>query len=420
MNEQIERAELQRRTIKVLQLGVIPGGLAMTSSFSATALVGKEMTGSETKGALAAVCLSIGGTLAGIPLARLMARHGRRVGIRTGYSVGGVGAALATLSALTGSYGLLVAGILLVGVGQATNLAARYAGSDLATDADRAQSISLVMWASTVGSVLGPTIGLGSKALFGGGDSVRGFALPFGLSVVLFAVAAMSIHVRLRPDPLLVAAADGGGGGFRAPNLGDLGRIFGHPLARIAIVGMMLSQAVMVGVMTVTPIHMQDGDQSPIVIGMMMSIHIVGMFAFSPLVGRLVDRLGAELMIGIGAIQLAVGSEIASHTSAPDAPGHIIGLFFVGTGWSCAVVAGSSLLTASFVLSERVGVQATADVLMTALGAAAGVSSGLVVEERSFHDLAHWATFVAIGLAVVAALAVGRRFRIDRRATVSS
>ena len=408
----IDRPALQRRTIRVLQTGVIPGGLAMTSSFSATALLGKQMTGSETQGALAAVCLSIGGFLAGIPIARVMAKHGRRIGLRNAYGLGAIGATIAMCSALFEIYALLVIGIMFVGVGQAANLAARYAGADLATDEDRAKSISLVMWAGTIGSVLGPTVGLGVKELFGDGDSVSGFAIPYAFAIVLFIVAAASIHTRLRPDPLLVAAGDGDGATFRAPNLGDLGRIIRHPLARIALAGMMLSQAVMVGVMTVTPIHMQDGDQSDIVIGMMMSMHIVGMFAFSPVMGRLADRFGGEAMIGAGAVMLAIGSEIAASTDAPHATGHITGLFLIGLGWSAAVVAGSSLLTASFELGERVGVQATADVLMTATGAIAGISSGAAVEQRGFGDLAHFATFVGVGLGVIAALAVLRRYRV--------
>ncbi len=408
----MDRAALQRRTIHALQVGVVPAGLAMTSSFSAAALTGAQMTGSDTKGAIAGVSLSIGGTLAGIPLAILMAKHGRRVGLRTGYGAGAVGATLAMIAALTEWYPLLVVGIAIVGVGQATTLAARYTGADLATDEDRAHSISLVMWASTVGSVLGPTIGLGVKEIFGDSDSTAGFALPYGVSIALFIVAASVIHVRLRPDPLHVAARDGDGLTFRAPKLSDVASIVRHPLARIALIGMMLSQAVMVGVMTVTPLHMRDGEQNGVVIGVMMSLHIVGMFAFSPYVGRLVDRFGAEIMIALGAILLAFGSEVASHTSAPDAAGHLWGLFFVGIGWSFAAVAGSTLMTASFPIQQRVGVQATADVMMTATGAAAGIFSGLIVEERSFEDLAHWAFFVAIGLGVLAALAIVRRVRV--------
>ena len=181
---------------------------------------------------------------------------------------------------------------------------------------------------------------------------------------------------------------------------------------------MMLSQAVMVGVMTVSPIHMSQGGQNPLIIGVMLSLHITGMFAFSPYVGWLVDRIGAQTVILAGAVVLALGAEIAANAHASHANGHLWGLFLVGIGWSCCVVAASSLLTASFPLERRVSVQATADVLMTALGAAAGVSSGLAVEHRDYADLAHWGALVGVVLGVLAAIALVRHLRVTRRITV--
>ncbi len=413
-----ERDELARRTIRVLQLGVIPGGLAMTASFSASTLLADQMTGSETKASLAAVCLSIGGTLAGIPLAALMARHGRRVGLAAGYMTGAVGATFALLSAITGRYSVLVFGMVLIGTGQAANLASRYAGADLASDENRARSISLVLWASTIGSVLGPTVALGVKSVFADTEGLSGFALPYALALGLFVLAAVNISRRLRPDPLHVVAADTGTTSVKLPSLAEAGRILANPMASIALIAMMLSQAVMVGVMTVSPIHMSQGDQNPLIIGIMLSLHISGMFAFSPYVGWLVDRIGAQMVILAGAAVLTMGAEIAANTHAAHASGHLWGLFLVGIGWSCCVVSASSLLTASFPVERRVSVQATADVLMTALGAAAGVSSGLAVEHRDYADLAHWGALVGLLLGVLAAMALVRHVRVTRRVSI--
>ena len=407
-----DRDEIQRRTIRVLQGGVIPGGLAMTTSYAASALLGSEITGSDTRGAIAAVGLSIGGTLAGLPVAAVMARTGRRIGRGGAYLVGASGAASAALAAITEIYFLLVVGMILVGCGQAGNLAARYAGADLATDENRARSISLVIWASTVGSVLGPTIGLGLRSISGSDVGASGYILPYVCSVVFFLIAAAGVLYRLRPDPLHLVASEGAAG-FRAPRVSDLGLILAHPSARVALLGMMLSQAAMVGVMTVTPLHMTDGDQDALVIGVMISLHIVGMYFFAPAIGKIADRISKELLIGIGAVVTAVGSEIASHTDAPDATGHMVGLLLIGIGWCGSLVAGSALMTEAFEPEVRVATQATADVLMTATGAAAGVASGLAVEQRSYHDLAHWATFVSIFLAVVAAIAVVQSSRVD-------
>jgi len=412
-----DRDGLARRTIRVLQLGVIPGGLAMTASFAAATLLADQMTGSETKASLAAVCLSIGGTLAGIPLAALMARHGRRAGLAAGYSTGAIGGTLALLSAFTGRYSMLVAGMVLIGTGQAANLAARYAGADLATDENRARSISLVLWASTVGSVLGPTVALGLKSLFADTEGLSGFALPYAMTLGLFGLAAVNIWRRLRPDPLHVVAADAGSTSVKLPSLAEAGRILAHPVASIALIGMMLSQAVMIGVMTVSPIHMSQGGQNPLIIGIMLSLHIAGMFAFSPYVGWLVDRVGGQLIIVAGALVLTVGAVMAANTEAQHATGLLLGLFLIGIGWSCCVVSASSLLTASFPLERRVSVQATADVLMTALGASAGVSSGLAVEHRSYAELASWGAWVAVALGIAAVVMLVRNFRVTGRLT---
>ena len=413
------RDEVHRRTIRVLQGGVIPGGLAMTTSYAAAALLGSEITGSDTRGAIAAVGLSIGGTLAGLPVAAVMARHGRRIGIGAAYLVGAVGAVSALAAAISQNYFLLVVGMILVGCGQAGNLAARYAGADLATDANRARSISLVIWASTVGSVLGPTVGLGLRSVLGSSEGASGYVLPYACSLGFFLLAAGVVLYRLRPDPLHLLAGEGQTG-FRAPRVADLGLILAHPAARIALLGMMLSQAVMVAVMTVTPLHMVDGDQDPLIIGLMISLHIVGMYAFSPIIGEIADRVSKELLIGIGAVITALGSEIASHTDAPDATGHMMGLFLIGIGWCASLVAGSALMTEAFEPEVRVATQATADVLMTATGAAAGIFSGLAVEQRSYHDLAHWATFLSIFLAVVAAVAVVQSSRVRETGIHSS
>jgi len=410
-DQETEYEATQKRTVRVLQQGVVPGGLAMGTSYSVAALLGSEITGSDTLGAIAAVGLSVGQSLAGIPVAAVMAKQGRRIGIGYAYLVGSLGATCALLAAVTETYILLVVGMTLCGCGQAGNLAARYAGSDLATDENRARSISLVVWANTVGSVLGPTVGLGLRSLAGSSEGGSGFIFSYMVSITLFVVAASSILKRLKPDPLLLVA-DASKTKIRGPRFSDLSLIFSRPAARVALLGMMLSQGVMVGVMTVTPLHMRDGNQDPLVIGLMISLHIVGMYAFSPWIGKIADRLSKELLIGVGAVITAVGAEIASHTDAPEATGHFVGLFLIGIGWCSSLVAGSALMTEAFPPESRVATQSTADVLMTATGAVAGISSGLAVEQRSYHDLAHWAALVSVFLAVVAAIAVVQGARV--------
>ncbi|MGY9073654.1 MAG: MFS transporter [Acidimicrobiales bacterium] len=397
-----ERDAVQQRTIRVLQGGVVPGGMAMTCAFVAAALVGEDMTGSKAWGVIAGVALSIGGTIATIPLAQVMSRLGRRPGLRAGYGAGFVGSVASFLAILTDFYPLLLFGMLLVGAGQSSNLAARFAGADLASDDTKARSIGRVMWGGTVGSVLGPVFSLNvaSPALEALG--FKQYAGSFFASMVLFAIAAYTIHRFLRPDPLKVAGGDGKMPSVRPPAMRDLRFIATNYRPFLAVSGMGLGQAVMVGIMAVTSLHLRDGVQSEAMIPFVISLHIIGMYAFSPYVGKLVDSVGPNLVIAMGAIQLLIGAEVASHTDAEHAMGHFVGLFLVGTGWSFAVVAGSALLTASTPLEQRVGVQATADFIMTLTGAAAGITSGIIVESRSYHDLAHWAGFLAIALTILA------------------
>ena len=143
-----------------------------------------------------------------------------------------------------------------------------------------------------------------------------------------------------------------------------LRRIAAVPEARLAVLAMLTGQAVMVGVMTLTPLHMEGGGQEFKVIGWVISLHIVGMYAFSPIVGWLVDRVGPHLMIGLGGVILFVGAELASHTDPEHSTGLFVGLMMIGLGWSFGLIAGSALLTASFGVSERVEVQGGADFMM--------------------------------------------------------
>jgi MFS family permease len=179
---------------------------------------------------------------------------------------------------------------------------------------------------------------------------------------------------------------------------------------------MIVSQVVMVAVMTMTPLHMDDGGQSAATIGLMMTIHILGMYAFSPIVGVLSDRFGRLPMIAVAAILLLAGAEFAARTSAADSLGVIVGNFLIGLGWGFGVIAGSSLLTESVSIEDRVSVQGAADLAMSGFGAGGGLSSGAVVALASYADLGR------ASVAVAGVLLVGTAFhwmrRGDRPATV--
>ena len=398
-----ERDRIQSRTLRVLMSSQVFGGMGLVSGYIPAALLAKEITGSATLAGLAAAMLSVGSSSAAFPLASYMYRHGRRPGLRYGYLIGGSGAIAAFGAALFSFYPLLLLGVALIGTGNACNLAARYAAADLAGEDRRARSIGVIVWASTIGSASGSFVALALATGVAAAVGLPELSGPYVLSLVVFAIAALIVHTQLRPDPLVVSGGLNPGPRTET-KMAELKRataqILANPRARIAVAAMITSQMVMVGVMTMTPLHMDDGGQAASTIGLMMTIHIFGMYAFSPVIGWLSDRFGRLPMIGVGALMLITGAEFAARTSAMDAPGVMIGNFLIGLGWGFGVIAGSSLLTESFPVEQRVSVQGTADLAMSAFGAVGGLLSGSIVALRSYAELGRYAIVVAAMLLV--------------------
>ncbi len=410
-----ERERIQARTVKILMSSQVFGGMALVSGYIPAALLAKEITGSATLAGLAAAMLSVGSSSAAFPLASYMYRNGRRPGMRVGYLIGAMGGGAAFLSAILSFFPLLLLGVAGVGVGLACNLSARYAAADLAVEERRARSIGTIVWASTIGSASGSFVALALATGAAAWVGLPELAGPYVLSTTIFLVAAIIVHTQLRPDPLV--ASGGLNAGPRTESkraeLGNAARlILASPQARIAVAAMITSQVVMVGVMTMTPLHMDAGGQAKSTIGLMMTIHILGMYLFSPVIGWLSDRFGRLPMIAIGALLLIVGAEFAARTEAMHSPGVIVGNFFIGLGWGFGVIAGSSLLTESFAVEQRVSVQGAADLAMSGCGAIGGLASGSIVALRSYAELGRYAIIVAAVLLISTAW---HRVRADGR-----
>ena len=398
---------VQRRTLRTLMGGIVPGGAAMSSAYSSAAILGEELSGSETMGGVAASGLTLGAALTAIPLARFMVAHGRRPGIAGGYVIAAGGAALCLISALAGTYPLLIVGMMCVGLGYSGNMAARFAAADLAEEPGTA--IGTLIWASTFGSVLGPTVGFGPARSFATAIGLDELAGPYLLSILLFSLAALVVGTFLRPDPLEVS------GGIGRDETKPPLRSFIHPIlkssdGRLAVGSMMTGHVVMVGVMTMVPIHLRSGGNELSVVGYVISLHIIGMYALSPIVGRLADRIGAHRLIAVGGLLLAFGAEVAAHNEAHESLEAFIGMFVIGVGWNCGLVASSTLLVRTFTGDDRVGIQGLADLCMTAAGASAGMIAGFFMAATTFHHLSHTAVvFGLIPTLIVLARWVGKR-----------
>nr|WP_239646980.1 MFS transporter [Nocardiopsis salina] len=405
-------AGVQRRTVLVLGLTQIAGGIGMGAMLAVGALLALELSGSDTWSGMATTMITLGAAAFALPLASLAARRGRRPGLAAGWALGALGGTVVMGATLLESFALFLAGMLLVGAGTATNLQARHAAADLATEHTRARDLSIVVWATTVGAVLGPNL-VGPTA-----PIARAIGLPDLLGPVLATTAGMAVGavlttVLLRPDPLLLATRPQTGGAPAAAKLSvpaALRVIAASPGALLAVVGIVASHTVMVAVMTMTPVHMSHHGSALTVIGLTISLHIAGMYALSPVVGWLADRLGRVPMLLTGQGILVVAAAV-SGTAGHNETWVTTGLVLLGLGWSFGLVSGTALLAESLSAEVRPRVQGISDLVMNLGGAAAGGFSGLVLAQAGFGGLNLFAalfTLPVFALAVRALITAGR------------
>lgn len=306
-----------------------------------------------------------------------------------------VGGVLVAISAEVRSFLLLLAGVTMFGGGITAGLQARYAAVDLASENRRGQALSIVVWATTVGAVVGPNLagvaGRGAELLVG----AQALAGPFLLGSLALTVAVCVVWFGLRPDPLLLARSlDPGSAGQEGSHhrrrgvlRQGLAAATESPPALLGFLAIVIAHTVMVSVMVMTPIHMDHGHASLSVIGLVISVHIVGMYAFAPLMGWLADRFGRVTTLLFGAGALAVAVTLAGSAPEGHSVGLTTGLFLLGLGWSACLVGGSTLLTDSVAVIARPAAQGTSDLMMGLAAAAGGGLSGVVVSRLGYSAL---------------------------------
>lgn len=404
-----ERMALQRRTLRVLASGQVVGAAALASAVTVGAFVIQDILGQDTPWAGAATATVTTGTaFMSQSLSRLMQRRGRRAGLQLGYGLAVVGGLIAAAGAQLDSLVLFLVGLFLYGNGQASNLLARYAATDLAKPEERSRAMSRIVFASTFGAVLGPLLIGPSQYAGENWFGLHRYAGPWLFSSMFFTAATINTAVRLRPDPLIAAGGiDGRTGDSRAPRRigATIRSINRQPPARLAVLAMVISQVTMVAVMAMTPVHLKlNGHEG--VSQYVISLHIAGMYAFSPLVGRYCDQRGRLPTIQIGAALLVAATVLAAVSGSVE---QLLfpSLWVLGLGWNFGLIGGSSLLIDSIPATERVGVQGVADLLMSFCGGLAGFASGFIRRAVGFHLLASSAT-IAAGLLLVTAYTARR------------
>ncbi|MGQ5260109.1 MFS transporter [Micromonospora sp. ZYX-F-536] len=427
-------ASIQRRTLRLLFTTQIIGGIGVTIGIAVGALLAARIAGTAVAG-LAQSAGVVGAALLAVPVTRIMARHGRRPGLVVAYAVGAVGGVLVVLAAATRSVPLLFLGMLFFGGGTAANLQARYTAVDLAEPARRGRQLSLIVWATTIGAVAAPNFAaLADRVTNGWG--VPPLAGPFAFSAVAFVLAGGVILGLLRPDPLLTARrlaaadtpaadvpatalaaeapADGGAARATAPAKVRAPRGAGmrvawsvvreRPAARLGIAAVAVGHLVMVAVMSMTPVRLGESHADADVlrlVGIVLSLHIAGMYAFSPLVGWLTDRLGRRMVI-LGGVGLLLAACAVAGTAGHHTPRLSVGLVLLGLGWSGTMVAGSTLLSESVPAGSRPSVQGLSDLIMGLAGAGAAMASGFVMQVAGYPVLALLAAVATVPLVALA------------------
>ncbi|GIH29224.1 putative MFS-type transporter YddS [Acrocarpospora phusangensis] len=407
----VDLRQAQRRTLGVLAMAQIISGIGVAVGVALSSLFVAKLSGSTAISGLAGTATVLGAALLALPTARTTGRSGRRAGLTLAYGSAVAGCVIAVVAVLLTSWPLLLAALVLIGGASAGNLSARYSATDLAPEGHAARHLSLVVWAATLGSVTGPNLAEPAADL-AESLSIARDAGPFALAAVTFAVSTIIINLGLRPDPLLLARATSGASeapgsdGVRTSLLGTLrdawGTIRAIPAARRALGAIAVSHTAMVSIMSMTPVHLDHGHAGISVIGIVISLHIAGMYMLSPLVGWLADRIGKPPVLIAAMVLLLISAALAG-TAGYGVPQITAGLFVLGLGWSFGLVAGSAMLSEAVPLDRRPAVQGLSDLTMNVCGATGALLAGAVVGAASFAalTLAIAVLVILTGLALV-------------------
>ncbi|WP_245698312.1 MFS transporter [Sporosarcina ureilytica] len=392
INSPLKQQQLYRRTLWTVIFAQILGGAGLAAGITVGALIAIDILGTESFAGLPIALFTLGSAGAAMLVGRLSQRFSRRLGLAVGFIAGGIGAIGVILATMTQSILLLFGSLLIYGSGTATNLQARYAGTDLATAKQRGTAVSLAMVATTFGAVAGPNLVdvMGDFAVSIGIPSLAG---PFILAAVAYILAGLVPLIFLRPDPLVVSKAVAAAHTIDNHNMSieekasaDEGTANKRGVFLGATV-MVISQIVMVAIMTMTPVYMGEYGFTMQQIGMVIGLHIAGMYLPSPLTGILVDKLGRMTMAVVAGITLCITGLLAAFAPGDSLLMITIALILLGIGWNFGLISGTALIVDSTVLSTRAKTQGTVDVFIALSGAIGGVLSGVIVAVGSFGIL---------------------------------
>lgn len=361
--------------------------------FALVAIVAVKLTGSDSVAGLSSSTQTFSQALAAFPIAMVMGRFGRRLGLSLGYALATLGALIGVIAILQETFLLLLVSAVLIGMGRASGEQARFAAGEMFPEDERARMIGRLVFAGTIGAVAGPVLVAPSGRLMEslGLNPDTG---PWVGMVVLCGLATLITFFLLRPDPKTIAEAIGDSNKVKnAPEMPvrSLSVLLTLPKVQLGIAAALVSQTVMVVLMVMTPLYMHHHNHSADNISLVIAMHTLGMFGLSAFTGYLIDRFGRIPMLFVGTLILiaaALLSPLSTHEYVL-----AVGLFLLGLGWNFGYVAGSSLLADALQGEERARVQ--------------GVNDSLVFFAAGIGSLASGPLFAAGGFAAVSMAGLG-------------
>lgn len=383
--------KLYKRSLFVVVMSQIFGGAGLAAGVTVGALIAKDMLGTASFAGVPAALFTLGSALAAFLVGRISQRSGRRFGLSLGFITGGVGALGVILAATMDNVFLLFVSLFIYGAGTSTNLQARYAGTDLANEKQRATAISIAMVSTTFGAVAGPNLvtPMGEVALFLGIPALAG---PFILAAVAYLLAGFTFLIFLRPDPFLVAkaiAVEQEKTVQQKPK--EAGRLMQSKANRIGVLAgasvLILSHFVMVAVMTMTPVHMQNHGSGLSAVGMVIGFHIAAMYLPSLGTGILVDKLGRTVMVIASGVTLSIAGLMAAFAPGESFFWLTFALVLLGLGWNFGLISGTAIIIDSTDMKTRAKTQGSFDVWVALSGTAGSLLSGIIVAYSSYAIL---------------------------------
>lgn len=399
---QADKERIHKRTLLTIIVSQTLGGLGLAAGITVGALIAQDILGTDNLAGIPSAIFTLGSSLAAFIVGKLTQKSGRRMGLSLGFALGGLGAiGVISATALENIF-LLFVSLFIYGFGTATNLQARYAGSDLAEPADRSKAISTAMVATTFGAVLGPNL---SSTMSNVATSLN---LPpltgsFILSAFAYLASGIVLFTFLRPDPYLVAKEldkQDKSNQTKEKNIGTLDKknLF------VGALIMVVTQLIMVAIMTMTPIHMKGHGHGLNAVGIVIGIHIGSMYFPSLITGNLVAKFGAE-KIGIASgITLFVSAIVAMISPPHSVLVLSIALSLLGIGWNFGLISGTTMIVDSTTIQNRAKIQGTIDVFIALSGSLGGIVSGVIVGTFTYGTLALLGAILSILLSCYATI----------------